>query len=161
MKHLFGTLVVFLFLLGMISCDNSDSVNLPKTDDAYFATLTGQNMIPSNESAALGRAVLKYNNDTKTFNVTVYYTGITVTGARIHKLERGVTGSLLYTIPIDNDPLMFSKSNLNELEEYSLKMEQLCIILESKDFPNGEIWGRFTKNSSGIGSSGETDGLNQ
>ncbi|MGG7034102.1 MAG: CHRD domain-containing protein [Flavobacterium sp.] len=158
MKRFFRTLVIFVILLGMVSCNNNDDVILSTSEEVYYATLTGQNQVPANNSKALGRAILKYNNDTKSFVVTIYYTDINLTGASIHRLSDGLTGSLLYDLSIDAIPIVFSRTDLSSFEEVDLKREQFCIVMTSVEYPNGEIWGRFTRKVSGSGSGGDGSG---
>jgi len=137
--------ILFVFLAGTMvmagACKKS------KTNDVTFkATINGASETPPNASTATGTATLIFNQDTKTFNIVVTFSGITATASHIHKGAPGVPGNVIFgfTPPIVS-PINYTSAVLDSTQQADLFADQYYVNIHSAEFPAGEIRGQLIK----------------
>ncbi len=144
MKHLIRLSVITVLFLGIISCtSNSPTTPLPPNLLTFNATLNGTSEVPSNASTATGTAVLVFNNTSKTFTITINYSGITATASHIHSGAIGVSGGVVFPLDITNNPIIYTSAALTTAQEADLKANLYYVNIHSTAFPNGEIRGQL------------------
>lgn len=150
--------IPLIVLLGIfaISCDDDDdNVPVTPTTTNFTATLNGANEVPPDTSKATGTASFTFNPVTKILTGTVNYTGLTVTGAHIHKGAIGVAGPVVFPLSSDtvfNSPINFTSPVLTQQQIDDLMNGLYFVNLHSAAYPNGEIRGQLIKGT-GTGTS--------
>ena len=135
----------------MNSCsddDDNNSSGSSSTVTTYKATLNGASEVPANSSTATGTANLVYNNSSKTFNITVTYTGMTATNAHIHKGAVGVSGPPVFPFTSFSSPIYFTSTTLDATQIIDLGSNLYYVNLHSTAYPDGEIRGQLIKQTS-------------
>jgi hypothetical protein len=136
------------FLLSMVlagllliagSCDDDDD----NSEDSFSAFLNGASEVPPNGSTASGTATLKYNRDTKTFNIVVEYTGITPSQGHIHVGEVGEAGSVVFGFTSLTSPINYTSPVLTDAQETDLYAHQYYVNLHTTLYQAGEIRGQL------------------
>jgi len=130
-----------LFIAG--SCKKSDSTSNNTTVN-FVATLNGASETPANASAATGDATLSFNTVTKIFTITVTYSGVTATGAHIHKGAVGVAGPVIFGLPVTS-PITYTSVALDATQEADLNANMYYVNIHSAAYPGGEIRGQLIK----------------
>jgi hypothetical protein len=136
-----------LFILSAGILVMAGSCKKSKTNEVTFkATINGATETPSNASTATGSATLIYNQDTKTFNIVVTFSGITATASHIHKGAVGVPGGVIFgfTPPIVS-PINYTSAVLDSTQQADLYADQYYVNIHSTAFPAGEIRGQLIK----------------
>ena len=138
-KILFVSLTLILFAAA--SCKESEDTNV-----TFKATINGSSEEPVNASTATGTATLTYNKDTKIFTVVVNFSGITATGAHIHKGDMGVSGPVVFgfTSPVTS-PINYTSVALDATQDADLNANMYYVNIHSAAFPGGEIRGQLIK----------------
>jgi hypothetical protein len=126
------------------SCKKSDTT--VSSNVVFKATINGANETPPNASAATGTATLTFNKDTKMFTVLVNFSGITATGAHIHKGDVGVAGGVIFTFisPVTS-PINYTSVALDATQVADLNANMYYINIHSTAFLGGEIRGQLIK----------------
>ncbi|MFV5696193.1 CHRD domain-containing protein [Flavobacterium sp. LB3P122] len=155
MKRSIQFLAIFITLSGLLSCNKSDDSTPTPIIVTFNATLNGASEVPTTTSTATGTAVLKFNKTTKTFSLTVTYSGLTPSGGHIHKGAVGVDGPIVFPLPDLTSPITYTSVALNATEEADLIANLYYVNLHTTAFPGGEIRGQLvTTNPSGTGGGG-------
>ncbi len=120
-----------------------------KPSSIFFATLTGAQEVPPNNSSATGTAVLHLSPDETTARVSVNFAGLstTETDAHIHgPAAPGVSGSVIFPLPLGQ----FSdfQISLTAAQVQALKDGLLYVNVHTGNFTTGEIRGQFLSSSS-------------
>lgn len=147
MKTSFLIFALILFTaIGFNSCSKS-STEVADTTVTYKATINGASETPVNSSMATGTATFTYNTATYILNGTVTFSGLTPTGAHIHKGALGVAGGVIFTLssaPITS-PISYTSVALDATQRADLMANMYYINLHSAAFPGGEIRGQLVK----------------
>ncbi len=132
-------------LLLASSCKKSDSTSNSNTV-TFLATLNGASEATANASSATGNATLTYNTVTKMFTIAVNFSGITATGAHIHKGPIGIAGGVVFAFnsPITS-PINYASVALDATQEADLNANMYFVNIHSAAFPGGEIRGQLIK----------------
>ncbi|ESU20232.1 hypothetical protein FEDK69T_27440 [Flavobacterium enshiense DK69] len=144
-------LAVALFTFGMVSCsdDNDDYMAptpTPSNTITFNATLNGASEVPPNTSAATGTAVLKFNNTTKIFTITVTHNVETPTNGHIHLGAPGVSGLPVFPFTSYTSPINYTSSALTAEQEADLKANLYYVnIHNDAPYEGGEIRGQLIK----------------
>ena len=136
--------VLFLTVIGIGSCKKNDPTPASTTVN-FTATLNGTSETPSNTSTATGTANFTYNKTTYILSGTVTFTGITPTGAHIHKGAVGVAGSVIFPLgsaPFTS-PISFTSVALDATQRADLMANSYYVNIHSTAFPAGEIRGQL------------------
>lgn len=133
------TLTTLLLAAGTISFGQGNNV-------IFKATLNGASETPPNNSKGSGTATLTYNTQTKTFNIVVTYSGVTATGAHIHKGAKGASGDVVFPFPMPvTSPIKYTSAPLDAQQQADLYAGLYYINIHSNAFPAGEIRGQLIK----------------
>ena len=147
MKTSFLIFALILFTaIGFNSCSKS-STEVADTTVTYKATINGASEVPVNASMATGTATFTYNTVTYILSGTVTFSGLTPTGAHIHKGALGVAGGVIFTLssaPITS-PISYTSVALDATQRADLMANMYYINLHSAAFPGGEIRGQLVK----------------
>jgi len=154
MKSLLNfSMILVIFFVAGVSCDNSDDDPTPTPNTPVLVTFTA-NLTPVNDngSMASGNAVLELNKTAKTFDIVVNYTGLTPTAGHIHGDDGGIVipfpDALVSTSPIHHSGAI-TDTQIAEL------MDNLYYVnLHTTAFPGGEISGILMKESTSGGGGG-------
>jgi len=145
MKIKFLTYTMLLVtVIGIVSCSKSSTMPVDNTIK-FQVTLNGANETPANASAASGTASFTYNPDTYILSGTVTFSGITPTGAHIHKGAVGVAGGVIFPLTVTASPLVFTSSPLDATQRADLMANLYYVNLHSTAFTGGEIRGQLIK----------------
>ena len=138
--------IQFIILAGVLITASSCKKEEVDTNVKYLATINGVSEVPVNASAATGTATLTYNKDTKIFSIVVNFSGVTATGAHIHKGAVGVSGPVIFgfTAPITS-PINYTSVALDDTQQADLEANMLYVNIHSAAFPGGEIRGQLIK----------------
>ena len=139
------TFSVALLMCSFLSCDDNNDDVVPPQTTTFQATLNGSSETPANASTATGSSTLVFNNTTKIFTVTTTYTGLTVTGAHIHKGAVGVPGNIVFPFTVSPSPITFTSIALTAAEEADLFANLYYVNLHTTAYPGGEIRGQLMK----------------
>lgn len=149
----FGLLVV----AGISGCKDDEETPADNNLVTYKVTLSGTNETPVNASTATGSATFTYNKTTYILTGTVTFTGLTPTGAHIHKGASGVAGGVIFplgTAPFTS-PITFTSPALDATQQADLKNGLYYVNIHSASFPGGEIRGQLgASTSDGTGGGG-------
>jgi hypothetical protein len=157
MKSSIKFLVIFTILSAFISCNDDNNDSAPSHIIVTFnADLDGLSEVPPNTTtSAYGSAVLKFDKTTKIFTLRVIYTGLTVTGAHVHKGAEDVDGGIVFPITDLSSPIDYTSPPLSASEEADLLANLYYVNLHSAAYEGGEIRGQLiTTNPSGTGGGG-------
>ncbi len=110
--------------------------------DVYFATLTGAQEVPANNSQATGTARFVFDPDTKAMFGTVSTSGIVGTASHIHTGAIGVAAGI--TIPFTGGPSSWTMPStvLTDAQVASLQSGNFYANVHSAAIPGGEIRGQ-------------------
>ena len=138
-------LFMIVICSALISCDKSD--DNPANIVNFTASLNGANEVPSNPSTATGSVTGTFDKNTKIFNMTLTYSGMTATNMHIHKGAAGVSGGVLFGIgaPPFASPVSFTSVALSTGQEDSLMNSLYYVNVHSATYPAGEIRGQLLK----------------
>jgi len=114
-------------------------------DQLYKATLRGTNEVPPTTSTGTGTATLTYNLESKIFNVSVAYSGLTLTVAHIHKGAFGTNGGPVFPFVVTASPLILTSAALTAAQETDLIAGSYYVNLRNVEFPAGAIRGQLIK----------------
>jgi hypothetical protein len=136
--------LLFLAVIGIGSC-KKNSTTPASTTVNFTATLNGTSETPSNTSIATGTANFTYNTTTYILSGTVTFTGITPTGAHIHKGAVGVAGSVIFPLGSSpyTSPISFTSVALDATQRADLMVNSYYVNIHSIAFPAGEIRGQL------------------
>lgn len=147
MKTSFFIFALILFTaIGIDSCSKS-STAVADTTETYKATLNGGSETPGNTSMATGTATFTYNTVTYILSGTVTFSGVTPTGAHIHKGALGVAGGVIFSLgsaPFTS-PISYTSVALDATQRADLMANMYYINLHSTTLPGGEIRGQLVK----------------
>ena len=135
-----------LTVIGISSCSKS-STTPTETNVTFRAALNGGSESPGNVSAATGTATFTYNPVTYILNGTVSFSGITPTGAHIHKGAVGVNGVVVFPLgsaPFTS-PVSYTSMALDVTQRADLMANMYYVNFHSTAFPGGEIRGQLLK----------------
>lgn len=156
-------------LLDYSAFSSAVNANLGANTAGFAAELTGDQEAPSTLSTATGTAtVANYDQDTRTFDVTVAVSGIApaeVTGFHIHKAATGVngpieidfgTGSLIPS----GSGFIFTETGLTlpPEDEAALFGGLTYVNVHTSDYPTGEIRGQLVATGLFVSASGTATG---
>jgi hypothetical protein len=127
-----------LFLIAGSCDDDEDS-----SEDSFSAVLNGASEVPPNGSTATGTATLKYNKDTKIFNIVVEYSGITPSQGHIHVGEVGESGPVVFPFTSLTSPINYTSPVLTDAQETDLYANQYYVNLHTTLYQAGEIRGQL------------------
>jgi hypothetical protein len=146
MKLLARLLVIPIFFLGIVSCENDDNNNDSVSTTTFSATLNGANERPQQITTdAAGTAVLIYDNNAKTFTLTVNYSGLTPVAGHIHKGGINEAGPVVFPLSVGSSPINFTSPVLTAEQEADLLSGNYYVNLHSATYPDGEIRGQLVK----------------
>ena len=138
--------LILLTAIGIDSCSKS-STAAADTTVTFKATLNGASETPVTASMATGTATFTYNTVTYILSGTVTFSGITATGAHIHKGAAGVAGGVIFPLgsaPFTS-PISFTSAALDVTQRADLMANMYYINLHSTAFAGGEIRGQLVK----------------
>ena len=144
--NFFTYAILFLTVIGIGSCSTSDTMPTTTTT-TFLATINGASEVPVNSSMAAGTASFTYNTTTYILTGTVTFSGITATGAHIHKGAAGVSGDVIFPLgsaPVTS-PISFTSVALNATQRADLMANLYYVNIHSTAFPGGEIRGQLIK----------------
>jgi len=147
MKTSFFIFALILFTaIGFSSCSKS-STSEEDTAVTYTATLNGGSEVPVNASMATGTATFTYNTVTYILSGTVTFSGMTPTGAHIHKGAVGVAGGVIFPLGSTpfTSPISYTSVALDATQRADLMAGMYYINIHSTAFPGGEIRGQLVK----------------
>lgn len=142
MRNIILSTLLASFVLMGTSCKKDDPT--PDPNVTFRATLNGASEVPANASTATGTATLTFNTVTKIFTTTVSFTGVTATGAHIHKGAVGVNGAVIFPLPTVS-PISYTSVALDAAQEADLNANLLYVNIHSAAFAGGEIRGQLIK----------------
>ena len=143
MKNFACLLALSLIFTGFTACDDDDDDSNTPNTTTFTATLNGNNEVPSNASTATGTATATYNEDTNKLTISVPYTGLTATGAHIHKGAAGVSGGVIFPFTDLASPLTLTNVTLTEEQETDLMNDLYYVNIHTAAYPDGEIRGQL------------------
>lgn len=138
--------IQFIVLSGLLIAAGSCKKDASENDVKFLATMNGASEVPANSSMATGTATLTYNKETKIFSIIVNFSGITATGAHIHKGAQGTPGGVIFpfTSPITS-PINYTSVALDSTQRADLNADLYYVNIHSTAFPSGEIRGQLIK----------------
>ncbi len=140
--------LIILFILAtslfFISCKKGSTTSTENFYVAFKATLNGTSETPPNASTASGLSSVTYNKSTKLLSINVTYSGLTVTGAHIHKGAVATAGAIIFSFTKFTSPIN-ANFTLDALQEADLLANLYYVDLHSAAFPNGEIRGQLIR----------------
>ncbi|PRY07292.1 CHRD domain-containing protein [Pontibacter ummariensis] len=152
MKSLFHTNILLLLLLSPLcvfsSCDDDDeddgNIN-PDIVQFENITLSGDNEVPANSSAATGTFNGTFNRDTKIMTYSIDFAGLTPTMMHFHKAAVGQNGDVEIGIGAApfTSPVQGQTPALTEAQEADLMAGLWYVNVHSNQFPGGEIRGQL------------------
>jgi hypothetical protein len=147
MKKLFSLLTALFLVVSLSSCSDDASTSGPSITTFSADMLAGSNEVPANNSAAVGTAVLKFNNTTKVFTITVSHNVASITLGHIHKGAAGTNGSVVFPFVATAlvSPISYTSDALTPEQEADLRANLYYVNLHSSTFAAGEIRGQLIK----------------
>ena len=140
-KRLFYSVLLLLIVIGVGSCKKSDTV-MVNNKVTFTAALTGASETPANASTATGTGTFSYDKTTYILTGTVTFTGISPTGAHIHKGALGVAGGVIFPLGTTS-PISFTSPVLDATQQADLLANLYYVNIHSTAFPAGEIRGQL------------------
>jgi len=136
--------LLFSVVLFGTSCKKDEPA--PNPNVVFKAVINGTSEVPSNASTATGTATLTFNTTTKIFTINTQFTGVTATGAHIHKGAAGANGGVVFgfATPIVS-PINYTSVALDASQEMDLNANLYYVNIHSAAFPAGEIRGQLIK----------------
>ncbi|HEY6142974.1 MAG TPA: CHRD domain-containing protein [Flavobacterium sp.] len=131
--------ILLLFFIGNSCSDSNDDVVTPAIV-TFSANLTA---VAGTGSTAYGDATLKFNKTTKTFEITVNYTGLTATDGHIHGADGGIVFPFSGTEPLAS-PIVLTFS-ITDAQITELMANHYYVNLHTAAFTSGEISGTLIK----------------
>ena len=112
----------------------------------YVTTaLRGANEVPAVTTTATGDASGTFNKTSKILNLTVNYTGITLTAWHIHKAAVGVNGGVVFNLGTTfTTPFVYTSPAFTAAQETDLTTGLNYLNLHSATAPGGEIRGQLS-----------------
>ncbi|MFV8351606.1 CHRD domain-containing protein [Flavobacterium sp.] len=146
MKKLISLFTALFLLVSLSSC-NKDDESTPGQSITTFSAemLMGSNEVPANNSTAMGTAILKFNNTTKVFTITVTHNVASITSGHIHKGAAGTNGSVVFPFTALASPISYTSTALTPEQEADLMANLYYVNLHSSTFTAGEIRGQLVK----------------
>jgi hypothetical protein len=142
------SVIFFLFLFG-VSCSSNNDNNTTPVIVTFTASLTP---VAGTGSMGSGNATLKLNQDAKTFDITVTYSGITPNHGHIH----GADGVILFPFPdpvVTTSPITLNFT-ITDAQITELMANHYYVNLHTIAFPSGEISGTLIKTGTSGGGGG-------
>ena len=138
-----------MIVIGVGSCKKSDTV-MVNTKVTFNATLIGASETSANASTATGTGTFTYDKTTYILTGTVTFTGITPTGAHIHKGAVGVAGGVIFPLGSGTitSPISFTSPVLDATQQSDLLANLYYVNIHSTAFPGGEIRGQLLQQTS-------------
>ncbi|WP_316634661.1 CHRD domain-containing protein [uncultured Flavobacterium sp.] len=149
MKTLLRFSAIFLLYLIGVSCSSHNDTPYTPVMVTFAADLTP---VAGTGSMAHGNATLTLNQDAKTFQITVTYTGITPNHGHIH----GADGAIVFPFPdavVATSPIMLN-FNITDAQMAELMANHYYVNLHTIAFPAGEISGTLIKTGTSGGGGG-------
>lgn len=118
----------------------------------YTATLNAEQQTENVTSDATGTATMEYDDEAKTLNGTIEFTGLTPNAGHLHFGACGANGGIALTIPDPTtSPIQFIADGEDLTDEIieALEAGNLYVNLHTEAYPNGEIRGQIYKEGSG------------
>ncbi len=136
----------FIVLAGLLATAGSCKKDASENEVKFLATINGSSEVPANSSMATGTATLTYNKETKIFSIIVSFSGVTATGAHIHKGASGTPGGVIFpfTSPVTS-PINYTSVALDSTQQADLNANQYYVNIHSTAYPSGEIRGQLIK----------------
>lgn len=129
-----------------VIADQIISSKLEGNNNILYVTtaLLGTNEVPAVTTTATGEASGTFNRTTKILNLTVNYTGITLTGWHIHKAAVGANGGVVFNFGTTfTSPFLFTSPAFTAAQETDLTTGLNYLNLHSAKVPGGEIRGQL------------------
>ena len=145
MKKLISLFTALFLLVSLSSCNDDESTPGQSITTFSADMLTGLNEVPTNSSTAMGTAVLKFNNTTKVFTITVTHNVSSITAGHIHKGAAGTNGSVVFPFTTLASPISYTSAALTAEQEADLMANLYYVNLHSSTFAAGEIRGQLLK----------------
>ena len=154
---LFSYALLLLAVISLGSCDDDDDETITGNTVTFTATINAASEVPTNASTATGMGNFMYDKTTKMLSGTVTFTGLTPTGAHIHKGAVGVSGDVvipLATTPPITSPITLAPIVLNASQETDLMANLHYVNIHSVAYPGGEIRGQLMMKASSTSMTG-------
>jgi hypothetical protein len=142
MKQFFAVLAMAFIMVGVSSCKKDD---VAVTTVTYKATLSGASEVPAVATTATGTATLTYDTATKIFKLSATYSGLTATGAHIHKGAVGASGGVAFALDPFTSPISFTSPALDATQLADLTAGLYYINVHTDANKGGEIRGQLIK----------------
>jgi hypothetical protein len=152
MKTLLRFIAISFVYFGFVTCsNNNDDDNSAPTPVivTFNAPLTA---VAGTGSAASGNATLKFNQNAKTFEIMVTYTGIMPIHGHIHAAD----GTIVFPFPdtsVSTSPINLSFA-ITDAQIVELMANHYYVNLHTVAFPSGEISGTLIKTGTSGGGGG-------
>lgn len=141
-------------MVSLSSCNDDDVTPGPSITTFSADMLMGTNEVPANNSTAMGNAVLKFNNSTKVFTITVTHNVSSITAGHIHKGAAGTNGAVVFPFSTLASPISYTSVALTPEQEADLMANLYYVNLHSSAFNGGEIRGQLIKGTTTTSNSG-------
>lgn len=144
MKKIFNWLAITAIVATPVftSCDKDDDSD-NNTVQAYSASASGSQAVPSNGSSATAQFSGNYNRDTRTFSGTLTYSGITPTNVYIQRGSATTLGTLVANLGVAVSSPVNVNITMDASAEAELNSGSYYIVIASSGYPNGEIRGQL------------------
>jgi hypothetical protein len=181
-----------VFSLAALECNDQGTVRVEVTDDikttssrvaaltvfralpdegiAVTAQLSGDQVVPPSGSTATGTAegVLRPatagNTQQFILNMSISHNVRSASGGGIYSGLPGTNGAQLFTLPLDTNPYVFSRT-LTNTQAADLVSGRWYLLIRSTDFISGEIRGQLTADTAGLicesGEEGAPEGVSE
>lgn len=116
-----------------------DLLQTPK----FTSRLNGNQAIPTVNTAARGCGLFSYNCHTSTLEYIVYHTVTQPTTASVFFGAEGQIGSVVFSLPTAISPI-YGSIVLSEVQALRLFNESFYVLVQSAQFPTGEIRGQIS-----------------
>lgn len=120
---------------------------------AFAATLSGSQEVPTTTSTATGSGTAIVNSATREMSAVVTTFGITGTAAHIHQAQPGANGLIIFPLT-ETSPgsgVWTTRAILTQEQFNLMKAGGFYFNVHSTTFPNGEIRGQITAQTSATG----------
>ncbi|TGE23312.1 CHRD domain-containing protein [Hymenobacter metallicola] len=151
MKKLVFALFLTMGSVAAISCsDDKEETAAPVTPLTVTGTLTGAQEVPAVTSSATGTVSGTYNKETKVFQYTVTFSGLTPTAGHFHIGAPGSTGPVSIPLLFNNSTAngfvspITGSATLTDAQATALLGNSLYANLHTAAFPSGEIRANVT-----------------
>ena len=137
--------IFLLITITLVTSCKKTSVATENFFVAFKASLTGTAETPANASRATGTADASYNKNSKVLTIYITFSGLTATGAHIHKGAAGVPGVVVFNFTNFASPITYSSVALDATQEADLLANLYYVNIHSAAYPNGEIRGQLIR----------------